>query len=68
VQHTRPDHAPSDASSEGDQPHPSLLSQSDPPPDTGSTRPPLLLVVAIVLVVTAVVVLHLTGVLGPGSH
>jgi hypothetical protein len=31
-------------------------------------RPPMLLVVGIVLLVAAFVVLHLTGVLGPGSH
>jgi hypothetical protein len=38
------------------------------PPDNGSRRPPLLIAVAIAVVVTAVVVLHLIGVLGPGSH
>jgi hypothetical protein len=66
VQHTQQDHDPTDPSVEGDKPK--LLSQSDPPPDTGSNRPPLLLVVGIIVVVIALVVLHLTGVLGPGSH
>ena len=65
-----PDQAPSAL----DQPvpehrRPGGLSEHDPPTDRPPTnRPPLLLVIAIVLVVTAVVVLHLTGVLGPGSH
>ena len=48
---------------------PRPLSQHDPPPDAGKrNRPPVLLVVIIVLVVTGFVVLHLTGVVGPGSH
>jgi hypothetical protein len=49
------------------EPEPARLSQSDPEPDN-SGRPPLLLVIGIVLLVAAFVVLHLTGVLGPGSH
>jgi hypothetical protein len=48
---------------------PGVLSEHDPPADSATTRrPPLLLVIVVVLIVTAVVVLHLTGVLGPGSH
>lgn len=47
---------------------PGLLSQSDPEPEASTGRPPLWLVVMIVLLVTGFVVLHLTGVLGPGSH
>lgn len=48
---------------------PGGLSEHDPPTDGGAAnRAPLLLVIAVVLLVTAVVVLHLTGVLGPGSH
>jgi hypothetical protein len=48
---------------------PRALSEHDPPTDGAATnRPPLPIVIAVVLLVTAVVVLHLTGVLGPGSH
>jgi hypothetical protein len=48
---------------------PGGLSEHDPPNDGGvANRTPLLLVAVVVLLVTAVVVLHLTGVLGPGSH
>ena len=52
---------------EHDQPRP--LSEHDPPSDTTtSRRPPILLVIVVVLLVTGFVVLHLTGVFGPGSH
>lgn len=44
------------------------LSQSDPPPTRGRSGPPVLLVAVIVVAIVAMVVLHLTGVLGPGSH
>lgn len=48
---------------------PGGLSEHDPPTDGSATnRAPLLLVIIVVLIVTGVVVLHLTGVLGPGSH
>jgi hypothetical protein len=48
---------------------PGALSEHDPPTGSASTtRPPLLIVIVVVLLVTAVVVLHVTGVLGPGSH
>jgi hypothetical protein len=51
------------------QPGPRALSKHDPPTDSATTRrPPLLVGIILVLLVTAVVVLHLTGVLGPGSH
>jgi hypothetical protein len=44
------------------------LSDHDPAPDGRRGRPPLLVAVVIAVVVTAIVVLHLIGVLGPGSH
>ncbi len=46
---------------------PGLLSHSDPEP-ASTGRPPLWLVVVIALLVTGFVVLHLTGVFGPGTH
>ena len=46
---------------------PGRLSQTDPEPEP-SARRPLWLVVVIVLLVTGFVVLHLTGVFGPGAH
>jgi hypothetical protein len=50
-------------------PRPGALSEHDNPADSAATRrPPLLVVIIVVLVVTVFVVLHLTGVLGPGSH
>jgi hypothetical protein len=44
------------------------LSEHDSPPDGSGGRPPLLVAIVIAVVVTAVVVLHLLGVFGPGSH
>ena len=44
------------------------LSQSDPEPERTTSRAPIWLVVIIVLLVTGFVVLHLTGVVGPGTH
>ena len=41
------------------------LSEHDPEP-TGRSGPPIWVVAAIVLAVVVVVVLHLTGVIGPG--
>jgi hypothetical protein len=41
------------------------LSEHDPEP-TGRSAPPIWVVAAIVLAVVVVVVLHLTGVIGPG--
>jgi hypothetical protein len=43
------------------------LSQNDPEPQSSRGGPPVVLVVAIVVVVIVLVVLHLTGVVGPGS-
>ncbi len=47
---------------------PGALSQSDPEPKPSTGRVPIWLIVIIVLLVTGFVVLHLTGVVGPGSH
>jgi hypothetical protein len=48
---------------------PRALSERDPPAESaGRKGPTILLVIAIVLLVTAAVVLHLSGVVGPGSH
>jgi hypothetical protein len=47
---------------------PGPLSYSDPEPEASAGRVPLWLVVVIVLLVTGFVVLHLTGVFGPGTH
>jgi hypothetical protein len=44
------------------------LSENDPAPEQRRNRPPIALFVVIATVVIAVVVLHLTGVIGPGSH
>jgi hypothetical protein len=44
------------------------LSEKDPVPDPRRGRPPIALLFVIATVVIAVVVLHLTGVIGPGSH
>jgi hypothetical protein len=52
---------------EHDTPRP--LSEHDPPPDAAAgRRPPVLLIIVVVLLVTGFVALHLTGVVGPGSH
>ena len=48
-------------------PKPSL-SPSDPSAPRGRSGPPVLLVAVLVVAIVAMVVLHLTGVLGPGSH
>jgi hypothetical protein len=47
-----------------------LLAQSDPQPYASTTRNrrATLLVIIVVLLVTAVVLLHLSGVVGPASH
>jgi hypothetical protein len=47
---------------------PGPLSQSDPDPDRAPSRTPIWVVVLIVLVVVGFVVLHLTGVVGPGTN
>lgn len=60
------EHHPPEPPSEPDKP--GLLSRSDPEPETSGGRAPLWLVVVIVLIVTGFVVLHLTGVFGPGAH
>jgi hypothetical protein len=45
-----------------------LLSQSDPEPESSNGRPPIWLIIVFVALVAGFVVLHLAGVLGPGSH
>lgn len=47
---------------------PGPLSQSDPEPERSTGRAPVWLVVLIVLLVTGFVILHVTGVFGPGAH
>jgi hypothetical protein len=44
------------------------LSEHDPPPDPGRGGPPVVVVVAVVVAVIVLVLLHLTGVVGPGAH
>ena len=69
---TTPNHDPTQRAmnpTKPEHPQPGALSKHDAPTDSATTRrPSLLLVVIVVLAVTALVVLHLTGVLGPGSH
>lgn len=59
-------HNPPESPSEPGKPRP--LSHSDPEPEAATGRVPLWLGVVIVLLVTGFVVLHLTGVFGPGAH
>ena len=47
---------------------PGPLSQSDPEPDGSTGRAPIWIVIIGVLLVAGFVALHLTGVVGPGSH
>ena len=47
---------------------PGQLSRSDPPPDSSTGRPPVVLIVIVALVLAGFIVLHLTGVMGPGMH
>lgn len=44
------------------------LSENDPQPQRSRGGRPVMLVVAIVIAVLILVALHLTGVVGPGSH
>ena len=43
------------------------LSENDPEPDDSRGGPPVALIVALIAIVVLVVVLHLTGVVGPSS-
>jgi hypothetical protein len=51
-----------------EEPAPGLLSQSDPGPGPRTGRPPIWLILIVVLLLAAMIVLHLTGAVGPGSH
>jgi|GEM_PF-6198505 len=52
-----------------EQQRPGSLSQSDPEPESPRrSRTAVWLVVGFVVLVSALVVLHLTGVAGPGAH
>ena len=69
----RPDHRRTPSGHQGehepwDQPTPGLLSQSDPESAHATGRPPIWLMIIVVLLLAGVIVLHLTGVVGPGSH
>ena len=44
------------------------LSEHDPPREAARSRAPVLLIIVVALLVTGFVVLHLTGIVGPGSH
>jgi hypothetical protein len=47
---------------------PPQLSRGDPTPGASRGRPPVVLMIVIALVLAGFVVLHLTGVMGPGMH
>ena len=48
---------------------PRTLSEHDPPPDADTrSRTPWFLILVVLLLVIAFVALHITGVVGPGSH
>jgi hypothetical protein len=67
VHRAPPDDNPTNRPTEHDKR--ALLSQSDPPGDArAGRRTPILLIIIVALLVTAVVVLHLAGVVGHGSH
>jgi hypothetical protein len=54
--------------SQPDREESSKLSEHDAAPEAARGRTPILLIIVIVLLVAGFVVLHLTGVVGPGSH
>jgi hypothetical protein len=51
-----------------DREEPKQVSEHDPASDARRGRPPIVLMILIVLLVAGFVVLHLTGVVGPGRH
>lgn len=59
---------PQGGQEEWEQPTPGLLSQSDPEPGRTTGRPPIWLIMIVALLIAAVIVLHLSGAVGPGSH
>lgn len=70
---SRPDHRPNPSGhqseqEQSEQPTSGPLSRSDPEPPRTTGRPPIWLIIIAMLLLAAVIVLHVTGAVGPGSH